>query len=236
MAEVLSVPFDQDVHYIHSMKRTEVVLKTERGQASGELLMPETSRKVGIIIAHGAGGNMMDRFTSFFHEQFSAAGYPSLKFNFLYSQQRRKVPDLQPVLISCYTKAIETMPAKHVVIGGKSMGGRIASYVADRDKVLGLFFLGYPLHPPGKPDKLRDEHLYSIHKPMFFASGTKDPFARIDLLNKSITKIDSFASTYFVPEAGHSFDLPRKGGVSQDDTNKAVAIALLDWLETRFGR
>ena len=71
---------------------------------------------------------------------------------------------------------------------------------------------------------------------MFFASGTKDPFAQIDLLRKTLDKIGFFASTYFIPDAGHSFDLPKKSGISQEETNQAVANALIDWLKARFDK
>jgi predicted alpha/beta-hydrolase family hydrolase len=213
------------------MEKIHVSLESERGKSSGELILPENSRKTGIVLAHGAGGNMMDRFIRHFHEQLAAASYPSLKFNFLYSEARRKVPDSQSVLMSTFAKAIESMPVKKVVIGGKSMGGRIASYLADREEVIGLFFLGYPLHPPGKTEQLRDAHLYSIRKPMFFASGTKDPFAQSELLNKTLKKIGTFATTHLVAGGGHSFDLPKKSGISQEETNKAVAGALIQWLD-----
>ena len=88
------------------MKTKRVELKVGKEKSEGELLIPIGSREVGVVIAHGAGGNMHDRFVTFFHQQIAAAGYACLKFNFFYSQARRKVPDPQPVLLSCYEKAM----------------------------------------------------------------------------------------------------------------------------------
>ena len=162
---------------IRHMKEERIVLKTNHHQSEGVLLIPAKEKKEGVILAHGAGSDMNSEFISFFHERIAEAGYRCMKFNFPYSHNKKKVPDPQAVLQSIYRKAIEAISLDRVVIGGKSMGGRIASYVADAESVQGLLFLGYPLHPPGKPDQLRDQHLYTIRKPMLFISGTKDPFA-----------------------------------------------------------
>jgi uncharacterized protein len=153
-----------------------------------------------------------------------------MKFNFPYSQNRKKVPDPQPVLIASYRKAIESIPSEKVVIGGKSMGGRIASYVADSEKVQGLLFLGYPLHAPGKVDQLRDEHLYRIKKPMLFISGTKDPFAREDLLTATIRKIGKYAELHAVEGGGHSLEVSRKTGPPTAETRNAAVDAIVNWL------
>ena len=164
---------------------------------------------------------------NFFHETLAAAGYPTLKFNFFYSEAKRKYPDTQPLLMKCYEKAIAAMPQDRLIIGGKSMGGRIASYVTDDPRVAGLLFLGYPLHAPGKLDQLRDQHLYDIGKPMLFVSGTKDPFAKLDLLQRTIKKIGPLAQSYFVEGGGHSLEVRGK-----KDTLQGASAAILDWLKT----
>jgi hypothetical protein len=111
------------------------------------------------------------------------------------------------------------------------MGGRIASYIAQREDVAALFFLGYPLHAPGKTAQLRDEHLYDIHKPMFFASGTNDPFARLDLLQSTLERIGSWATSFYVNGGGHSFEVRKKEGKDPHRINRSVLDALLEWLE-----
>jgi predicted alpha/beta-hydrolase family hydrolase len=173
---------------------------------------------------------MNQPFLNFFQKGIAEAGFPCLKFNFFYSEAKRKIPDPQPLLMSCYQAAIDAAPSSKVVIGGKSMGGRIASYVGNDERVVGLLFLGYPLHAPAKPDQLRDEHLYTIHKPMLFASGTKDPFARHDSLEKVIKKIGRYASTFYVEGGGHSFEVPKKSGLNSTQINNNVLNAITAWL------
>src|SRR5215831_7758848 len=114
---------------------------------------------------------MNSPFMSFFHRELAERGYLSVKFEFDYMEGKRKVPDPQPKLQERYREVIREVETefkpKRLVIGGKSMGGRVASYIAgDIPMVAGLVFLGYPLHPPGKPGQLRDEHLYSLYRPM----------------------------------------------------------------------
>jgi len=212
------------------MKQERIFLKTEHHQSEGVLLIPEKSKTTGVILAHGAGGGMNTPFMAYFHEKIAEAGYPSIKFNFPYMQIGKKVPDPQSVLTSIYRKVIESMPSKKVAIGGKSMGGRMASYVADEKKVAGLIFLGYPLHPPGKTEQLRDEHLYQIKKPMLFISGTKDPFARADLLTATLKKIGGYATFFPIENGGHSFEVPKKIA-SRDQTWKAVLEKIEEWLK-----
>lgn len=171
-------------------------------------------------------------FMTFFNEAFAKAGYPSFKFNFPYMEAGKKRPDPQPVLVGCYRRAIELVGGD-VVIGGKSMGGRIASYVGNDPTVQGLLFLGYPLHPPGRPDQLRDQHLYEITKPMFFASGTRDPFAEPALLDRVLRKIGKYVTSYSIPDGGHSFEVPKKSGKSAAEIQQAVVDAALKWLGER---
>lgn len=212
------------------MKERKIELKLEKGTSAALLLTPPHAKDTGVVIAHGAGGNMNQPFMTFFQKGIADAGFACLKFNFLYAEQRRKSPDQKPVLLECYRKAIEAMPQEQLAIGGKSMGGRMASYVADDARVAGLFFLGYPLHPPARTDQLRDEHLYSIRKPMLFASGTKDPFAQHDLLQRTIARIGDYAMTYFIGGGGHSFELPKKSGKTESEILNGVLQSLLAWL------
>lgn len=211
------------------MKARSFTLKTDHHSSSAGLLVPDSPKDLGVILAHGAGGNMNSEFIRFFQKEIASAGYQALRFNFFYSQSGRRSPDPKPLLLVCYERAIEAMPSKKLIIGGKSMGGRMASYIAGDPRVAGLLFLGYPLHAPGKFEELRDEHLYSIRKPMFFASGTKDPFARIDLLQKTVKKIGKYATTFLIPDAGHSFEVGRK---SDPKIWQNVAARIVEWLNT----
>jgi predicted alpha/beta-hydrolase family hydrolase len=165
-----------------------------------------------LIIAHGAGGPMYSPFITFFHKGLAEKGYLTVKFNFPYMEARRKVPDKREVLEANYRQVIEEVKRskyhpKRVFVGGKSMGGRIASQVAaEGEDVAGLFFLGYPLHRPGRPEMLRDEHLYRIEKPMLFLSGTRDQFAKKELLEEVVSKLGDKAEIHWIEGGDHSFN------------------------------
>jgi predicted alpha/beta-hydrolase family hydrolase len=177
------------------------------------------TNRTAIILAHGAGQGMHSPFMTFFHTELAQRGFLSVRFNFEYMEAKRKVPDPQPKLQARYRSVVEQVVAEHkperVIIGGKSMGGRIASYIAgDTPDVSGLLFLGYPLHPPGKPDKLRDEHLYALKMPMLFISGTRDTLAERSLLERVVKKIGANATLVWVEGGDHSLKRRKKDSES----------------------
>jgi len=164
---------------------------------------------VSIILAHGAGQGMNSAFMNFFHSDMAARGFLSVKFNFEYMEAKRKVPDPQPKLQARYRQVIDEVRTRfwpqRIFAGGKSMGGRIASYIAgDTDAIVGLIFLGYPLHPPGKAERLRDEHLYALKQPMLFVSGTRDTLAQQDLLQSVADRLGSRATLFWIEGGDHS--------------------------------
>src|SRR5215467_13328501 len=167
---------------------------------SFEVLEPESwSNRTAIIFAHGAGQGMHSPFMTYFHRELANRGFLSVKFNFEYMDAKRRVPDPQPKLQARYRSIVEEVITAHspsrLIIGGKSMGGRVASYIAgDTPGVDGLVFLGYPLHAPGKMDQLRDQHLYALKIPMLFISGTKDTFAERNLLDDVVRRIGDNAT------------------------------------------
>jgi uncharacterized protein len=193
-----------------------------------------------VIIAHGAGGPMHSPFIRYFHTELAKQGFITVKFNFPYMEARRKVPDRTEVLEGSYKTTIEqarnsTHKSNRLFVGGKSMGGRIASQVvaSDDTDVDGLFFLGYPLHPPGRTEQLRDQHLYKIKKPMLFLSGTRDNFARKDLLEKVVGNIGPNAQLHWIEGGDHSFKVPSDKPGFSEGTREALSV-LLEWLEKAF--
>jgi predicted alpha/beta-hydrolase family hydrolase len=167
-----------------------------------------------IILAHGAGQGMQSPFMNYFHTELAARGFLTVKFNFDYIDQKRKIPDPQPKLQARYRTVVGDVVAAHrprrVIIGGKSLGGRVASYIAAATtEAHGLVFLGYPLHPPGKHDQLRDQHLYAIPVPMLFLSGTKDAFAERTLLEDVVRKIGERATLVWIEGGDHSLKTAR---------------------------
>jgi len=171
--------------------------------------------KTAIILAHGAGQGMHSPFMTYFHTELAGYGFLTVKFNFDYMDEQKKAPDPQPKLQARYravvSEVVEEHKPKRVIIGGKSMGGRVASYIAgDMSVVKGLVFLGYPLHPPGKLDQLRDQHLYGLERPMLFISGTKDTFAERRLLEDVVRRTGERATLVWIEGGDHSLKKGRR--------------------------
>lgn len=146
---------------------------------------PARAKRI-VILAHGAGAPMDTPFMTAMAEGLAAAGLRVARFEFPYMAERRKSgrrkpPDREPVLLESWRAAIHALGhPDRLVIGGKSMGGRMASLIADEAGVAGLLCLGYPFHPPGKPEKLRTAHLEKLKTPTLIVQGTRDPFGTRD--------------------------------------------------------
>jgi hypothetical protein len=180
-----------------------------------------------LVLAHGAGAGMDHPFMAGFSRAIAEAGVSTLRFNFPYVERGKRSPDPERVLrdawLAAFGAAVSKAAGRAVLAGGKSLGGRIASMcVADGMPADGLVFLGYPLHPPGKPERIRDEHLYGITVPMLFLQGTKDPFATPALLTKVLRKLGDRATLVLVEGGGHSFKV---GGGKADDREIGSALA-----------
>lgn len=134
-----------------------------------------------LILAHGAGAPMDTAFMDTVAPGVAAAGIKVLRFEFPYMARRRedgkrRPPDRQPILLDCWRSVFASAASERIAIGGKSMGGRMASLIADEVGAAALICLGYPFHPPGKPERLRTEHLGTITTPTLIVQGTRDPF------------------------------------------------------------
>lgn len=162
-------------------------------------------------------------------------GHACVRFNFPYKESGRRAPDTKPVLERCYRSVVEQlreeMAPSRLVIGGKSMGGRIASLIAAAGVATdGLLFLGYPLHPAGKPDQLRTEHLVRIRAPMLFLAGTRDPLCRLDLLRESVRHLEAPVQVHVVDGGDHSFRVPKKSGRAESDVREEILSTCGAWL------
>jgi predicted alpha/beta-hydrolase family hydrolase len=184
-----------------------------------------------IALAHGAGAAMDSPFMNEMAGELAKAGLRVARFEFPYMAKRRidgkkRGPDRAQVLIEYYGDVVRQLDrAEKLIIGGKSMGGRIASMVADDLGVAGLVCLGYPFHPPGKPEKLRTEHLKTLRTPTLICHGTRDPFGKPD----EIARYDLSACIrlHWVEDGEHDFK-PRKSSgrtQSQNIANAATTIA-----------
>jgi uncharacterized protein len=206
-------------------------------------LYPASARgraKITLILGHGAGANQSSAFMVNFATELASRGLDAVTFNFFYSEHRRGGPDPNDKLEACYRAVIETV-RKHkklarnrLAIGGKSMGGRIASQVAAAGvgDLVGLVFLGYPLHPPGNPEKLRSKHLPLIESPMLFIQGSRDTFGNADELGPIVKKLPR-ATLHLIEGGDHSLKVPRKMGMTQEELYASVQDEIVRWLKSQ---
>jgi len=197
------------------------------GAVSAVVALPSGFKRPGrtpaIVLAHGAGSDMASPFMSTVHSGLAREGYVAVKFNFPYTEARRRAPDPRPVLERCYRAVVDavtgdrTLAPPWVAIGGKSLGGRIASYVAAAGApVRGLVFLGYPLHPAGRPDELRADHLPGVTVPMLFVEGTRDTLCDLERLRPVLARLPR-ATLHTIEGGDHSFRVPRRSGRADVD-------------------
>ena len=166
-------------------------------------------------------------------EGLGERGYSVVRFNFAYAEKGRKSPDKQPVLEATYRDVVESLDADKLVLGGKSMGGRIASHVvADGLECEGLAFFGYPLHPPGRPERIRDAHLRDVRVPMLFIEGTRDPFCPLETLESARKKFKAPTEVVVIDDGDHSFKVRKSSGRSTDEAWQEVIDAADHWMHS----
>jgi uncharacterized protein len=174
---------------------------------------PSDRATTALVLAHGAGGGQKSRFMVEAANAFAARGIAVATFDFPYMARGRSVPDKPAVLEAHWRDVIEearcdpSFAGLPLFIGGKSMGGRIASQVAAQQVagITGLVYLGYPLHPPGKPEQRRDRHLPEIKEPMLFVQGTRDQFGTADEIRALLPGLNPRATLFEVQDGDHSF-------------------------------
>lgn len=197
------------------MSASETALRIPVGgvTVSGAYARPDNPSAT-VVVAHGAGAGMEHPFLHGFTDALNSFGAATLRFNFPYREAGRKFPDRPPTAIAAWRAAMAAAAGQAAAYGdtglvwaaGKSFGGRMASMaVADGMEAAGLVYLGYPLHPPGKPDKVRDEHLYGITIPMLFLQGSRDTFATPGILEDVVRRIGPSAVLQWVEGGDHSF-------------------------------
>jgi uncharacterized protein len=192
---------------------THVTIDVDGTPVSGVSARPADAAAT-IVVAHGAGAGLGHPFMSGFTRAMNDLGFATLRFNFPYREAGRRFPDRPPVAIATWRAALDAAVARAgadepIWASGKSFGGRMASMaVADGMPAAGLVFLGYPLHPPGRPEKARDEHLPGITVPMLFLQGRNDPFAiPNEQLDEVVARIGPTATLQWIENANHSFEV-----------------------------
>lgn len=196
-----------------------------------------TPSGVLLVLAHGAGTDMHNPLVCAVQTGLAARGHVVVTFNFPYTSQGRRVPDRAPVLEACFEQVVEalrhdpSLSVRRIVLGGKSMGGRMATHLAARGvDVHGLLLLGYPLHPAGKRERLRLAHLPQIRVPSLFIAGTRDPLSDLELLRPALATIPAPVELHIIEGGDHSFGLPKKLARSTSDVYEEIITTTDAWL------
>jgi predicted alpha/beta-hydrolase family hydrolase len=191
------------------------------------------------IMAHGAGAGMRHPFLERMAASLGARGIATFRYQFPYMEAGRSRPDapsiLEETVRAAVIKAGEIVPELPIVAGGKSLGGRMtssAAATAPLDRARGLVFLGFPLHPPGQPGTRRADHLQAVNVPMLFLQGTRDGFARLDLITDVTSRLKSHAALHLVDGADHSFGILKRAGRTQDQVMDELAETIVGWART----
>jgi predicted alpha/beta-hydrolase family hydrolase len=192
-------------------------------------------RGVCFVCAHGAGGNMNDRGILQTANMLRSRGLGVVRFNFLYKEKKSGRPDPMPRLKECITAVVsrvrDEIKPTTLIIGGRSMGGRAASMLAaDGFDCDGLLLLAYPLHPPGKPDQLRDAHLPAITVPVICFSGTRDPFCTPELMEAVLKRVKTKWEMHWVQGADHSFHVLKSSGRTDAEVLAEIGNATEVWV------
>ncbi len=188
-----------------------------------------------LVLAHGAGAGQTSQFLVQAARGLSARGVTTATFDFPYITAGRKVPDRAPVLERAWRDGLHEARAQigdvPFLIGGKSMGGRIASHVASQGgagPLGGLVFLGYPLHPPARPDQRRDAHLPAIQEPMLVVQGSRDTFGTGEEIRALIPLLQR-ATLHEIAGGDHSFKVPGRETRREEIFNQ-ILDAVVEWI------
>jgi predicted alpha/beta-hydrolase family hydrolase len=191
-----------------------------------------------LALAPGAGAGHDHRFMVAFGRGLASRGLHVVTFNFPYVERGRRVPDSNETLEACWVAVLESVvekagPRAPIFVGGKSMGGRIASQVAAKPGpgvLSGLVFLGYPLHPPGRPEQRRTAHWPGIRVPALFVQGSRDAFGSPDEVRAELPRYRGHATLLVIEGGDHSLAVPRKSGRSQEEVYDEVQGQIVRWI------
>ena len=206
------------------------------GAVSALLLRPEAPRAC-FVFAHGAGAGMAHSFMEAFAIGLSERGLASLRYQFPYMERGSKRPDppavAQAAVRAAVAKAAEIFPGLALIAGGKSFGGRMTSQAqaaAPLPGVRGLAFVGFPLHPAGKPSTDRADHLAKIDIPMLFLQGTRDSLAEVALIEPVVQRLGSHATLHLAEGADHSFHVLARSGRNDREVMNEILDAFARWV------
>jgi predicted alpha/beta-hydrolase family hydrolase len=207
------------------------------GDVSAIFERPQSARWL-LVLAHGAGAGMRHRFLETLTRELAAVGVATLRYQFPYMEQRRRVPDAPAVLTATVRAAVraaeQAAPDLPLLAGGKSMGGRMTSSAAAQEplaRVRGLIFFGFPLHPPGRPGTKRADHLAQVRVPMLFIQGTRDPLADLNLLRPICESLGALATLEIIETADHSFHVLKRSNKNDAQIMRELAEGVAAWAQ-----
>lgn len=229
--EEVKIPLIEPVHGIEAV--------------SAVLGIPEwwpTGARVSVVLAHGSSGSKDEPLLVALQQALTERKYLTLRFNFPFAEAEKRRPDPFPVLERTLRHAIATLgrdpsaaPA-HLFLCGRGLGGRVAAnLVTSQVRADGLAFLGFPLHPPGKPEELRVDRLFRIVSPMLFIQGTRDRQCEIPVLRKTLLRIGAPTSLHVVEEADQAFKVPRRTGRTDAEVHREVFETFDAWVSRVLG-
>ena len=221
------------------MELRPLTLQTSQDQKIRMVLgVPKSATLAAILVlAHGSNNNMDQPLIAGVHASLAKEGVVTVRFNFPYVEEGKKHPDPDPALegvfrlVVDYVGEMEEFKGLEMFLGGKSMGARLAAQIVAQDVgANGLVFLGYPLHAPGKPERLRDQALYMLPCPSLFIQGGRDPFCHLDRLGQVLSHMPVSPCLHVLPGLGHSYEPP--GGHLALETLDEVHRVILGWLDS----
>ncbi len=215
---------------VHGLSEVSAVLGVPRWWPTGS--------RVSIAIAHGAGSDISDPLMEYLHRELTERRFLTLRFNFPFAEAKKRRPDPIQVLRLTYRAAIAalsrdpTAAPAHLFLAGAGLGGQIAAEIAgSRVRIAGLFLLGYPLHPPGKPEAVKAEGLFRVVSPALFLQGTRDRRCDLDVLRHTLARVGAPTSLHVCQDADHQFKVLKKSGRTRDEVNEELLGVIDDWIQ-----
>lgn len=212
-----------------------LTIDTQNGDVSG-LFDTSTDPSFLYVVAHGAGAGMEHPFLQALAENLVSRGAATLRYQFPYMEAKKNRVDSPAVAAAVVRAAVERaqqlMPNVPLLAGGKSFGGRMTSHAqanAALPGVYGLAFLGFPLHAPGKPSVDRAAHLAQVAVPMLFLQGTRDEFARLDLVQQVVQELGPRATLVLTADGDHSFAVRKRSGSTSGQAFQSLCDSLVTW-------
>lgn len=214
-----------------------ITIPTPSGPVSGLARVPPKARAL-LVLAHGAGAGMQHPFMAAMADALAAESISTLRYQFPYMEAGKKRPDRPAVAMDTVRGAVrcarEAYPDVPLLAGGKSFGGRMTSNAhaeAVLEGIAGIVFLGFPLHAPKRPSNTRAEHLQRVAEPMLFLQGERDALADLALLRPIVEALGKRATLHVVPDADHSFKVPKRAGRTFEGVLGELAVVTARWIE-----